>query len=86
MAVAQNISTRVSPSQGVRRSAVAALLLVMFAWAVDGGQSWEIMLSLGMLSLWALYGVYRTIAQARASPQTKDLVLVYLLPPRVPRV
>jgi hypothetical protein len=60
--------------QGVRRSAVAALLLVMFAWAVDGGQSWEIMLSLGMLSLWALYGVYRTIAQARASPQTKDLV------------
>jgi hypothetical protein len=46
----------------------------MFAWAVDGGQSWEVMLSLGMLSLWALYGVYRTIAQARASPQTKDLV------------
>ena len=60
--------------QGVRRSAMAAILLVLFAWAVDGGQAWEIMLSLGMLSLWALYGVYRTIVQARASPQAKDLV------------
>lgn len=60
--------------QGVRRSAVAALLLLIFAWSVDGEKSWEIMLSLGMLSLWALYGVYRTIAQARAPPQTKDLV------------
>ena len=60
--------------QGVRRSAVAAILLLMFAWSVDGEKSWEIMLSLGMLSLWALYGVYRTIAQARTPPQTKDLV------------
>lgn len=60
--------------QGVRRGVLAALLLVIFAWSVDGEQSWQIMLSLGMLSLWALYGVYRTIAQARASPQAKDLI------------
>ena len=60
--------------QGVRRSAVAAILLLMFAWTVDNENSWEVLLSLGMLSLWAIYGVYRTIAQARATPQTKDLV------------
>ena len=60
--------------QGVRRSAVAAILLLMFAWSVDNENSWEVLLSLGMLSLWAIYGVYRTIAQARAPPQTKDLV------------
>ena len=60
--------------QGVRRSAVAAILLLMFAWTVDNENSWEVLLSLGMLSLWAIYGVYRTIAQARTPPQTKDLV------------
>ena len=60
--------------QGVRRSAVAAILLLMFAWTVDNENSWEVLLSLGMLSLWAIYGVYRTIAQARGPPQTKDLV------------
>jgi hypothetical protein len=48
--------------------------MVMFAWSVDGEKSWEVMLSLGMLSLWALFGVYKTIAQARAPAQSKDLV------------
>jgi len=60
--------------QGVRRSFVAALVLLMFAWAVDNEKSWEVLLSLGMLFLWAMYGVYRTILQARTPPQTKDLV------------
>ena len=60
--------------QGVRRSFAAAIFLLMFAWSVDGGESWELMLSLGMLSLWALFGVYKTIVQARTLPQTKDLV------------
>ena len=60
--------------QGVRRSFAAAIFLLMFAWSVDGDKSWELMLSLGMLSLWALFGVYKTIVQARAPPQTKDLV------------
>jgi len=60
--------------QGVRRSAVAAIMMLLFAWAVESTQSWEVMLSLGMLALWAIFGVYRTIAQARASPQAKDLV------------
>ena len=45
-----------------------------FAWAVDSNQPWGYALLLGMLTLWAAYGVYRTIVQARADPVTKDLV------------
>lgn len=60
--------------QGVRRSAVSAAMLILFAWAVDGGQPWEVTLTLGMLALWAIFGVYRTIVQARAVAQPKDMV------------
>lgn len=60
--------------QGVRRGALSALLLVGFAWTVDNDQSWEVLLSVGMLTLWAIFGVYRTIVQARAPAQAKDLV------------
>ena len=60
--------------QGVRRGALTALLLIGFAWTVDNDQSWEILLSMGMLTLWAFFGVYRTIVQARAPAQSKDLV------------
>ena len=60
--------------QGVRRSALAAAMLLLFAWAVDGGQSWQVLLTLGMLALWAIFGVYRTIVQARAVAQPKDMV------------
>ncbi len=49
-------------------------MLLLFAWAVDGGQSWQVLLTLGMLALWAIYGVYRTIVQARAVAQPKDMV------------
>ena len=60
--------------QGVRRSAVAAIMMLLFAWAVDGEQSWQVLLTLGMLALWAIFGVYRTIVQARAVAQPKDMV------------
>ncbi len=60
--------------QGLRRGVLSAALLIVFAWAVESQQSWQIVLSVAMLMLWAMYGVYRTIAQARATPQAKDLV------------
>ncbi|MCH1422933.1 MAG: hypothetical protein L7U62_05535 [Candidatus Poseidoniaceae archaeon] len=60
--------------QGVRRGAITALLLVTFAWAVDDNQSWQVLLTMGMLVLWGIFGVYRTIVQARAPAQAKDLV------------
>ena len=60
--------------QGVRRGALTALLLIGFAWTIDNDSSWQLMLAVGMLTLWAFFGVYRTIVQARAPAQSKDLV------------
>ena len=60
--------------QGVRRGALTALLLIGFAWTIDNDSSWQLILAVGMLTLWAFFGVYRTIVQARAPAQSKDLV------------
>ena len=49
--------------QGLRRGALAAGLAVLFAYLVDDGQPWGYALVAGMLTLWAIYGVYRTIVQ-----------------------
>ena len=36
--------------------------------------TWGIILLTGMLMLWAIFGVYRTVVQARAPKQYTDLV------------
>ena len=60
--------------QGIRRGALSAGLLVLFAYLMDNDFDWQVRLTVGMCTLWAMYGVYRTVAQARAEPQAKDLV------------
>jgi hypothetical protein len=60
--------------QGLRRGALSAGLLLLFAYVMDNDSGWQVRLAVGMCTLWAMYGVYRTIAQARAEPQAKDLV------------
>jgi len=60
--------------QGLRRGGLAALLAVAFASFVDAEQPWGYSLVLGMLTLWAVYGVYRTVVQARATKTYTDLV------------
>ena len=60
--------------QGLRRGALSAGLLLLFAYVMDNDSGWQVRLAVGMCALWAMYGVYRTIAQARAEPQAKDLV------------
>jgi hypothetical protein len=60
--------------QGVRRGALAAGLGLLFAYLVDNSQPWGYSLVAGMLTLWAVFGVYRTIVQARAPKQYTDLV------------
>ena len=60
--------------QGIRRSILSFLLLITSAWSIDSGQPWGIILVLGMLTLWAMYGVFRTIAQARAPTVYTDLI------------
>ena len=60
--------------QGLRRGALAAGLAVLFAYLVDDGQPWGYALVTGMLTLCAIFGVYRTIVQARAPQKYTDLV------------
>ena len=60
--------------QGVRRSILSVITILMFAWAIDSSQAWGIILVTGMLMLWAMFGVYRTIVQARAPKEYTDLV------------
>jgi len=60
--------------QGLRRGVLSAGLAVLFAYTVDSGQPWGYVLVTGMLTLWAIFGVYRTIVQARAPKIYTDLV------------
>ena len=60
--------------QGVRRGFVAAAFAILFAFMIEDGQPWGYALVVGMLTLWAIYGVYRTIIQARAPKTYTDLI------------
>lgn len=60
--------------QGIRRGIVSALLVTLFAWGIKNGLAYYYSLTLGMLALWAIFGVYRTIVQARAEKKHTDLV------------
>jgi hypothetical protein len=60
--------------QGIRRGVVSILLVALFAWAIKNGLAFLSSLTIGMLALWAIYGVYRTVAQARAEKKHTDLI------------
>ena len=60
--------------QGFRRGVLSVAAILLFAWSLDSSQSWGIILLTGMTMLWAIFGVYRTIVQARAPKQYTDLV------------
>lgn len=60
--------------QGIRRGILSLLLILVFSWSIDSSQSWGVSLVLGMIALWAIYGVYRTITQARAPKVYTDLI------------
>lgn len=60
--------------QGIRRTIVSLIMVIIFAWSIDSSQSWGIILVLAMVMLWAMFGVYRTIVQARAPKVYTDLI------------
>ena len=60
--------------QGLEEGVLAAGLAVLFAYLVDSGQPWGYALVAGILTLWAIYGVYRTIVQA-LPPQSNTQTL-----------
>ena len=70
----KHLDMRLAVPQGIRRGLLTLATLLAFGWAVDDGQPWGYALVLGMLTLWGMFGVYRTIVQARAHPEHHDLV------------
>jgi len=60
--------------QGIRRSIVSLILVAIFAWTISTGLAYLSSLVIGMLALWSIFGVYRTIAQARAEKKYTDLL------------
>jgi len=60
--------------QGIRRGFASILLTALFAFTVREGFAYGYPLVVGMLALWAIFGVYRTIVQARAEKTYTDLI------------
>ena len=60
--------------QGIRRGVVSILLTALFAFTIREGLAYGYPLVVGMLALWAIFGVYRTIVQARVEKKYTDLI------------
>jgi len=60
--------------QGIRRGIFTLAALATFGWSIESSQPWGYGLVLGMLTLWGIFGVYRTIVQARAPQKNTDLI------------
>ncbi len=60
--------------QGIRRGALSLGLAIGLGWSVDTELPWGYTLVLAMCTLWAIFGVYRTVVQARVEKQAMDRV------------
>ena len=60
--------------QGIRRSIVSVILVVIFTWSINTDLELLASLFFGMLALWSIFGVYRTVVQARAEKKYTDLI------------
>ena len=60
--------------QGIRRSIVSVILVAIFAWSINTGLELLASLFFAMLALWSIFGVYRTVVQARAEKKYTDLI------------
>ena len=60
--------------QGIKRGIVTLGLAIGFGWAIDTELPWGYTLVIAMCMLWGLFGVYRTVVQARTEKQDMDLV------------
>ena len=70
----KHLDMRLAVPQGITRGILGLGSLLAFGWTVDNSQPWGYSFLLGICTLWAMFGVYRTIVQARAEPNPEDLV------------
>ncbi len=60
--------------QGIRRGLLSIGLAIGLGWAIDSHLPWGYNLLIAMCMLWAFFGVYRTVVQARAVSKPEDQV------------
>ena len=60
--------------QGITRGVVTLGLAIGLGWAVDTELPWGYTLVIAMCVLWGIFGVYRTIIQARVEKDAQDMV------------
>ena len=68
------LDMRLALPQGIRRGAITLGLAIGLGWAVDTELPWGYTLVIAMCMLWGIYGVYRTVVQARAQEMPMDMV------------
>jgi len=69
-----HLDMRLALPQGIRRGVLSVGLAIGLGWAVDTELPWGYTLLIALTTLWAIFGVYRTIVQARAEVKDTDLV------------
>lgn len=70
----EHLDMRLAVPQGIRRGILFAGLTYAFVWSLQEDKPYGWPLLLGMLALWAGYGVYRTYCQANAPLRTDDML------------
>ncbi|MBT4065826.1 MAG: hypothetical protein HOE76_01225 [Euryarchaeota archaeon] len=69
-----HLDMRLALPQGIRRGVLSLGLAIGLGWAVDTELPWGYTLLIAMCTLWAIFGVYRTVVQVRAEKKSTDLV------------
>jgi hypothetical protein len=69
-----HLDMKLAIPQGIRRGVVTLGLAIGFGWAVDTELPWGYTLVIAMCMLWGIFGVYRTVIQARTKAQQQDMV------------
>lgn len=69
-----HLDMKLAIPQGIRRGVVTLGLAIGFGWAVDTELPWGYTLVIAMCMLWGIFGVYRTVIQARTIAQPQDMV------------
>ena len=57
--------------QGIRRGVLVIGIAIGLGWGIDSELPWGYNLVIAMLMLWSIFGVYRTVVQARAEANQK---------------
>lgn len=70
----EHLDMRLAVPQGIRRGVLFIGLSYLFFWSLNTGKPYGWPLVLGMLALWAGYGIFRTYSQAKAPVRVEDML------------